>query len=42
MGNRTEINKVSLGTRHTMDFLKSFAIILAVLAFSGEMEENGT
>jgi hypothetical protein len=34
MGKRTEINKVSFGTRHTKDFLKSFAIILAVLAFS--------
>jgi len=34
MENRTEINKVSFGARHTKDFLKSFAIILVVLAFS--------
>lgn len=34
MGNRTEINKVSFVARHIKDFLKSFAIILAVVAFS--------
>ena len=37
MGNTTEINEVSFGARHTKDFLKSFAIILVVLAFSGGM-----
>jgi hypothetical protein len=35
MGNRTGINKVYFGTRHVKDFLKSFAIILVVVAFSG-------
>jgi len=35
MGNGTEINKVSFGTRHVNYFLKSFAIILVVVAFSG-------
>ena len=35
MGNRTEINKVYFGTRHVKDFIKSFAIILVVVAFSG-------
>jgi hypothetical protein len=34
MGNRTETNKVSFSGRHIKDFLKSFAIILVVVAFS--------
>ena len=35
MRNRTEINKVSFGTRHVKNFIKSFAIILAAVVFSG-------
>jgi hypothetical protein len=34
MENRTEINKVSFGVRHTKDFLKSFAILLVILVYS--------
>ena len=34
MENRTETNKISFGARHLMDFLKSFPIILVVVAFS--------
>ena len=37
MGNRTEINKVSFVARHIKDFLKSFAIILVVVALSAGM-----
>ena len=35
MRNRTEISKVSFGTRHVKNFIKSFAIILAAVVFSG-------
>jgi hypothetical protein len=34
MGKRTEIDKVSFSARHVKDFLISFGIILAVVAFS--------
>ena len=34
MENRTDINRDSPGGRHIKDFLKSFAIILVVVAFS--------
>jgi len=34
MRNRTEINRISFGTRHIKDFLKASAIILVVVVFS--------
>jgi len=34
MENRTEINRASFSARHIKDFLKSFAIILVVMAFT--------
>ena len=37
MGDRTETNRASFGARHMNNFLKSFAIILVVVAFSGGM-----
>ena len=37
MKSRTGIDKVSFGARHIRDFLKSLAIILAVMAFSAGM-----
>ena len=35
MRNKTEINRVSFGTRHVKNFLKSFVIILVVVVFNG-------
>jgi hypothetical protein len=34
MGNRTEFNKDFFGGRHIQDFLKSFAVVLVVVALS--------
>ena len=34
MRNKTEIDKVSFGARHLKDFLKSFVIVLVVMAFT--------